>query len=92
MAGDPAGVEEKRLEGIGFLPKESRQYPILLRMEETPGRSMKTFQPVQIVTSTGENQVLMELGLKNGRILRLYREMPVAAMVELAHGLESEAC
>jgi hypothetical protein len=34
----------------------------------------------------------MELGLKNGRILRLYREMPVAAMVELAHGLESEAC
>jgi hypothetical protein len=33
-----------------------------------------------------------ELGLKNGRVLRLYREMPAPALAEMAQALEAEAC
>jgi hypothetical protein len=52
----------------------------------------RSFLPVQVVTSPCENQVWMELVLKNGRVLRLYRKMPVAVLAELALGLEAEAC
>jgi len=45
-----------------------------------------------VVTSSGENQPVLELTLKNGRVLRLYREMPVVVLVELVHALEANAC
>jgi hypothetical protein len=56
------------------------------------GRDHRAFLPVQVVTSPGENQPVLELTLKNGRVLRLYRAMPVVDLVELAHGLEAEVC
>jgi len=57
---------------------------------KTLGR--QSFLPVQVVTSPGENQVVMELVLKNGRVLRLYREMPVETVAAMAQALEAEAC
>jgi hypothetical protein len=56
------------------------------------GKSAKTFLPVQVIASPGENQVVLELTLKNGRVLRLYREMPSQVLAELVRGLEAEAC
>jgi hypothetical protein len=34
----------------------------------------------------------VELELKNGRVLRLYREMPAAALAQMAQALEAQAC
>lgn len=60
---------------------------------KTPGtRPHQSFLPVQVVTSPSENRPVMELALKNGRVLRLYREMPLADLVELACGLEAGTC
>jgi hypothetical protein len=56
------------------------------------GHDRRAFLPVQVVTSSGENQPVLELTLKNGRVLRLYREMPVVVLVELVHALEANAC
>ncbi len=58
-----------------------------------PGRrGPKAFLPVKVVTSPWENQPVLELALKNGRVLRLYREMPTQDLVELVRALEVEAC
>ena len=58
-----------------------------------PGsRDRKTFLPVKVVTSPWENQPVLELALKNGRVLRLYREVPASVLAEMAQALEAEAC
>jgi hypothetical protein len=56
------------------------------------GSDHRAFLPVQVVTSPGENQPVLELALKNGRVLRLYREVAVETVAALAHALEVEAC
>lgn len=56
------------------------------------GRDRRAFLPVHVVTSPGENQPVLELTLKNGRDLRLYRTMPVVDLVELVQALEAVVC
>lgn len=56
------------------------------------GRMTKTFLPVQVIASPGENPVLLELTLKNGRVLRLYREMETHILAKLARELDAETC
>jgi len=51
----------------------------------------RAFVPVQVVTG-GENRLVLELALKNGRVLRLYREVSIPVLAEMAHALEVEAC
>ena len=51
----------------------------------------ETFMPVQVITG-GEDRPVLELVLKNGRVLRLYREVSTPALVEMAQALEAEAC
>ena len=64
-----------------------------LSSEGYPGsRGHKTFLPVKVVTSSWENQPVLELALKNGRVLRLYREVPASVLAEMAQALEAEAC
>ncbi len=55
-------------------------------------RGRNTFLPVKVVTSPWENQPVLELALKNGRVLRLYREVPASVLAEMAQALEAEAC
>lgn len=64
----------------------------LAGMKTAKCRDRHAFLPVQVVTSLDGNQPVLELTLKNGRVLRLYRELPVATLAELARGLEVEAC
>lgn len=54
-------------------------------------RIHQAFIPVQVVGGS-EDRPFLELVLKNGRVLRLYRAMPVTALAELVHTLEAEAC
>jgi len=56
------------------------------------GRDHRAFLPVRIVTSPEGNQPILELALKNGRVLRLYREVSAPVLAEMAHALEAEAC
>ena len=58
------------------------------KVAKTRGR--RSFLPVQVVTSPGENQVWMELVLKNGRVLRLYREVAATTLAGMVQA--AEAC
>jgi len=64
----------------------------LAGMKAAKGRDRRAFLPVQVVTSPGENQPVLELVLKNGRILRLYREVAVETVAALAYALEAVVC
>jgi hypothetical protein len=50
----------------------------------------RAFLPVQVVTSPGENRIVLELVLKNGRVLRLFNEVPATVLAELIRA--AEAC
>ena len=52
-------------------------------------RGRRSFLPVQVVTSPGENHVVMELTLKNGRVLRLYREVAASTLAEMVRAVEA---
>jgi hypothetical protein len=55
-------------------------------------RGRQAFLPVSVVTAGGETHPVVELTLLNGRVLRLYREMPAPALAELVRALEEKAC
>lgn len=53
------------------------------------------FLPVKVVNPLGENPVgrpWVELGLANGRTLRLWREISPEALGDMARALERESC